>query len=331
MSSNDTPDRTETAISIQSLVKEFGQKSVIAGIDMEVRCGEVFGLLGPNGAGKTTTIEMVAGLKKPTIGSVRVLGLDPATQRHEFTRKVSVQPQAASLFPTLTVVETLHLFSSFYDNPLSADEVSSLVGLDGALASRVKNLSGGQSRRLLIGLAVIGRPKIVILDEPSAGLDPAARQELWSLIRSLRDQEVTVLLTTHHMDEAMELCDRIAIMISGRLVAEGSPEQIVAEHTTSSTVRFMVDADTDPHTLHEVSPDDDYRISEIPGALLISIDTVDPYALLSQVTLHREIHATGIQVASGSLEDVFLKLAGEVDQGWNSVAPGAATVHGKRQ
>ncbi|RGE21582.1 ABC transporter ATP-binding protein [Leucobacter sp. wl10] len=308
----------QPAIVAHSLVKRYGARDVVAGVDLHVERGEVFGLLGPNGAGKTTTVEMIAGLRRPTQGTVRVLGLDPLAERDEFTRLVSLQPQAANLFPTLTVAETLELFGSFYERPRSVEEVIGLVGLEDSRNVRVKKLSGGQSRRLLIAVAVIGRPRLVLLDEPSAGLDPAARRELWNLIRSLRDQAVTVLLTTHHMDEAMELCDHLAIMVSGHIVAEGTPEQLIAEHSTTSRVRFMVPSGTDPGTILEASSGEEAKIKPVSGALLVQVDTADPDALLRRVTFQRGLHATGLRVEATSLEDVFLKLAGEEHRDWTT-------------
>lgn len=317
MSTNTQP----LAISARSLVKKYGDSEVVSDIDLQIDSGNVFGLLGPNGAGKTTTIEMIAGLRQPTEGTVRVLGLDPAIERDRLTKRMSVQPQAANLFPTLTVTETLDLFASFYEDSRQTDKVVGLVGLEASRNVRVANLSGGQARRLLIGVAVIGRPQVVILDEPSAGLDPAARRELWGLIRALRDQAVTVVLTTHHMDEAMELCDQLAIMVSGRIVAEGSPDQLIAEHTATSTVKFMVPAGTDPADIFEVSDDEEPEITPDSGALLVRIGTTAPDALLRRVTMHPGFRATKFRVEPASLEDVFLKLAGESHLEWSDDQP----------
>lgn len=312
----------QTAISAHALVKQYADRKVVAGVDLEVKEGEVFGLLGPNGAGKTTIVEMIAGLRSPTDGSVRVLGLDPVTQRNQLTKVVSVQPQAANLFPTLTVTETLELFASFFEHPRTVAEVIRLVGLEDSRQVRVKKLSGGQTRRLLIGVAVIGRPQLVILDEPSAGLDPTARHELWALIRSLREEGATVLLTTHHMDEAMELCDELAIMVSGRIVASGTPAQLIAEHTATSRVRFMVPAGTDLMAILEVTDGIEVEMKPVIGAMLVEVDTPEPDALLRRVTFKRGLHASGIRVEAASLEDVFLKLAGEACGDWNTDSRG---------
>lgn len=308
----------QPAISVRSLVKRYGDREVVSDIDLEVESGTVFGLLGPNGAGKTTAVEMIAGLRLPTDGLVRVLGLDPATEREQLTKSVSVQPQEANLFPTLTVVETLDLFASFYEHPRTTDEVVDSVGLESSRHIRVANLSGGQARRLLVGVAIVGQPQLVILDEPSAGLDPAARRELWKLVRALRDEGVTLLLTTHHMDEAMELCDQLAILVFGRIVAMDTPEQLVAEHAATSRGTFKVPSGTEPAEIACALGDEEAEATPVSDALLVRIDTAEPDALLRRITMHRGFRATNIRVESASLEDVFLKLAGETDLDWGT-------------
>src|ERR1700712_204238 len=191
--------QAEVVIAVKGLVKRYGEFEALRGVSFEVNRGEVFGFVGPNGAGKTTTIECIVGLRKPTEGTVRVLGLDPSANRAQTTARVAVQTQSASLFDTLSVIETLRLFASFHRNALDPGDVVHQVGLDEERDHRSKNLSGGQARRLLLGVALVGDPEIVVLDEPSAGLDPAARQNLWGLIDSLRARGVTVLLSTHDM------------------------------------------------------------------------------------------------------------------------------------
>ncbi|MDA3146484.1 ABC transporter ATP-binding protein [Leucobacter sp. UCMA 4100] len=304
------------AVHVRALEKHYGERTAVDGIDLTVAEGQVFGLLGPNGAGKTTTVEMLAGLRSPTAGTVRVLGLDPVAQRDELTKRVSVQPQAANLFPTLTTRETLALFASFYDGSRPLEEVIAITGLNDCLGTRVKKLSGGQLRRLLIGIAIIGRPQLTILDEPSAGLDPAARRELWALIRGLRDEGVTVILVSHHMDEAFELCDTLAIMVSGKVVAEGTPEKLIEQHGSRSTVHFTVPEATDRAVITELAGEAPFTVDQVPDALRISIETANPDALLRRVTFHRGLHASAMRVEAPSLEDVFMRLAGEREAGW---------------
>lgn len=202
-------------IAVHGVTRSVGETEILHGVDLVVSEGEIVGLLGPNGAGKTTTVDLIAGLERPTSGRVTVLGVDPERARSTITRSVGVQPQSAALFPTLTVDETLRLFSSFHDDPLPLDELRGRAGLTGVRRTRVKELSGGEERRLLIAIALVGRPTVVLLDEPSAGLDPEMRRDIAQLIREIRAGGATVLMTTHHLDEAQHLCDRVAIMAGG--------------------------------------------------------------------------------------------------------------------
>ena len=303
-------NETTAAIALTGVTRRFGEREILRGIDLEVRTGEVFGVIGPNGAGKTTALEIVAGLREPTSGTARVLGLDPARDRTELTRLLSVQPQAAALFPTLTVFETLELFAALWPDSRDPEETLARFGLEGSRRTGASKLSGGQLRRLLIALAVIGNPRIVVLDEPAAGLDPVARRDLWTLIRSLRGTGTTILLTTHLMTEAAELCDRIAVLVEGRILAVGSPSELVAAHGTVSVVRFRVPAGTDAAALRDVAGGDDLLQESEPGGIRVVIRTADPDAAIRRITFHRGLRASGIRVVEPSLEEVFLGLAG---------------------
>ncbi|MEU3271348.1 ABC transporter ATP-binding protein [Saccharomonospora sp. NPDC006951] len=212
------------AIDARHLVKRYRGKTAVDGIDLQVREGETFGLLGTNGAGKTTTVEMLAGLRRPTTGSVRVLGLSPFGDRTKVRQVLGVQLQQAKLHESLTARELVDLYRGFYPNPLDTDRALAMVELREKAKTRFGNLSGGQAQRLSIALALIGRPRVVILDELTTGLDPLARRRVWSTIESLAEQ--TVLLVSHAMDEVERLCDRVAIIDAGRIVAQGSPKRL---------------------------------------------------------------------------------------------------------
>ncbi|GAB3695358.1 hypothetical protein GCM10028793_17340 [Nocardiopsis oceani] len=225
------------ALETSGLVKRYGAVTALAGIDLTASQGEIFGLLGPNGAGKTTTIEILAGLRSPTEGTARTLGLDPIRERAEIRACVSVQPQKAALFERQTVAETLQLWASLYPAPDDPAEVVERMGLAGSRDVRVGKLSGGQRQRLLVGTALISRPRLLVLDEPSTGMDPNARHDLWTAIRAHRDGGGTTLLSTHSMEEAAELCDRVALLDRGRTTALGRPDDLVAEHVPEHASR----------------------------------------------------------------------------------------------
>jgi ABC-2 type transport system ATP-binding protein len=298
----------EVVISIKRLVKRYGEFTAVSGIDLDVFRGEIFGFLGPNGAGKTTTIECIVGLRVPTEGTVSVLGLNPSRDRAAFTAKVAVQPQSASIFENLTVHETLRLFASFHTNPRSVEETIAKVGLMEQGGVRAGKLSGGQTRRLLLGVALVGDPEIVVLDEPSAGLDPIARQSLWSVIRDLRDMGTTVLLSTHHMDEATELCDRVAILVGGSFAATGTPGELIRERSSMSSVSFTIPNLAQLAAVRELLPDE-LSTGAANDGVRVSVKSQDPDMILRRLTFATGIDAKDFSVQKGSLEDVFVELA----------------------
>lgn len=297
------------AITVTDLVKTYAGQNVVDGVSFSVTKGEVFGLLGPNGAGKSTTIESIVGLRQPTSGSITVLGMTPRDDRRGFTERVSIQPQSASLFESLTVDETLRLFRSFYAQGRDPETVREDVGLDEQRKTRVKNLSGGQLRRLLLAVALIGDPEVVILDEPSAGLDPAARQGLWGIIRGLSSSGTTVLLSTHHMDEATELCDRVGILVAGRLVALDSPENLILARDAETTVSFTVDAGADLAGVHELVDADAVLVGAGKRGDRVRIRTAEPDDLIRKLTFVRGLRAREFDIKRGTLEDLFLELS----------------------
>jgi len=301
--------RHETAIEVRALTKDFGDTEVVRGVDLSIARGEVFGILGPNGAGKTTTIDCLAGLSAATSGSARVLGLDPVADRAAFTARVAVQPQAASLFDHLTVAETLRLFASFHERPAALEPLLAEVGLTADQSIRAKHLSGGQTRRLLLAVALVGGPELVILDEPAAGLDPSARLHLWSTIRALRDRGVTVLLTTHDMEEATALCDRVAILVRGEIVASGSPADLVRQSAGESTVRFVVAAGTDLGPVERMEGANAVSSENVAGGIRVVVKTDDPDGLLRAITFTPGLQAREFAVHRSSLQDLFVELA----------------------
>jgi ABC-2 type transport system ATP-binding protein len=217
-----------SAISVRGLHKSYGDLEAVRGVDFDIYEGEVFGLLGPNGAGKTTTVEILEGYRRRTAGEVTVLGHDPQDPGPEFRQRIGVVLQQSELWPNLTVRETHRVFAGYYAHPRDIDEVIELVGLTEKRDARVKTLSGGQKRRLDLGVALVGDPDLVFLDEPTTGFDPAARRAAWEMIRSLRSLGKTVLLTTHYLDEAEQLADRVAVMREGRIVTLGTPRELTS-------------------------------------------------------------------------------------------------------
>ncbi|MEY9214107.1 ABC transporter ATP-binding protein [Thermobifida halotolerans] len=305
---------TGPAVVIERLVKRYpapgGGVTAVAGIDLTIGDGEIFGLLGPNGAGKTTTIETLVGLRTPTEGTVRVLGFDPVRQRDEIRRSVAVQPQQAAVFEFQTVAELLRAWASFYPDAADPDEVIERMGLTRSRDVRVARLSGGQRQRLLVGAALISRPGLLVLDEPSTGMDPNAREELWEAIRAHRDTGGTVLLSTHSMEEAEELCDRVAILDRGRIVACGAPEELVREHAPEQEVLFTVAAGSDLTWLEEHAGVLETTTVERPGGgVRVRLRTLDPDRVLVDV-LTGPLDARRIQTGEAGLEEVFRRVTG---------------------
>jgi ABC-2 type transport system ATP-binding protein len=279
------------AILVRDLRKSYGTFEAVRGIDFEVAQGEVFGLLGPNGAGKTTTVEILEGYRRRDGGIVSVLGHDPERRPRDLRRRVGIVLQSSGMYRHITVREALRHWSRFYPRSRDVDEVLTLAGLQEKADVLARTLSGGQMRRLDFGLALIGDPELIFLDEPTTGFDPAARRAAWEVVRSLQELGKTVLLTTHYLDEAQALCDRVAIVKEGRIVAEGPP----AELGTSSS-RYRVS----------------WRSPET-GAVETR-ETEDPTALLHQLTSAALARGEGLRdlsVTRPSLEDVYLELTAE--------------------
>jgi ABC-2 type transport system ATP-binding protein len=275
-----------SAIAVRGLRKSYGELEAVRGVDFEIDQGEVFGLLGPNGAGKTTTVEILEGYRRRDAGEVSVLGHDPQSPGPDFRQRIGVVLQQSELWPNITVRETHRIFAGYYERPRDVDEVIELVGLTEKRDARIKTLSGGQKRRLDLGIALVGDPDLVFLDEPTTGFDPAARRAAWEMIRSLRLLGKTVLLTTHYLDEAEQLADRVAVMRDGAIVKIGTPRELTTADLEVE-IRFRRDGED------------------------VLVRTSEPVRVLHELTgdaLARGEELERLEVRRPSLEEVYLAL-----------------------
>jgi ABC-2 type transport system ATP-binding protein len=281
----------EAAISVRDLRKSYGPVEAVRGVSFEVARGEVFGLLGPNGAGKTSTVEILEGYRDRSAGEVSVLGFDPEHGDREMKERVGIVLQSVGFYPRATVRESVEQMAGFYPHPRDVLETIALVGLEEKLDQRARQLSGGQLRRLDLALALVGDPELIFLDEPTTGFDPAARRAAWRVIRSLRELGKTLLLTTHYLEEAQELADRVAIIKDGVIVAEGAPAELSSRGAS-------------------------YRVSWLEDGERREIETDDPTSLLHRLTgeaLERGEQLQGLSVTRPSLEDVYLELTADAE------------------
>ena len=301
------PDDHDLVISVRGLVKRYGRREAVHGIDLDVYRGEIFAFLGPNGAGKTTTVEILEGFRERTEGEVRVLGVDPAHAGAAWRDRVGVVLQESEPEPGLSVRECLALYAGYYTKPRGIDDTIALVGLTEKASTLASELSGGQRRRLDVALALIGDPDVVFLDEPTTGFDPSARRAAWAVIAGLRSLGKTVFLTTHYMDEAENLADRIAVLAEGRIVAEGTPRTLGGRDRMTATIRFtlpdgvgMGDLPSGLRPLAEPGPDGTTRIrSECP---LVHVQMLADWALA------RGNDLPDLDIRRPTLEDVYLEL-----------------------
>ena len=301
---------TPPAVSARGLVKRFGRTTAVDGLDLELPAASVLALLGPNGAGKTTTVEICTGFQRTDAGEVRVLGVDPAGAPDALRARIGVMPQGGGAYPTVRAGEMLRVVAACSAHPLDIRWLSSVLGLDGCARTPYKRLSGGQQQRLTLACAVVGRPELVFLDEPTAGMDPQGRRLVWDLIVALRRDGVAVLLTTHLMEEAEALADQVVIVDDGRVVASGSPAALTAT-AEQQELRFRARPGMDLADLTDALPAG-YRTAEtISGRYLVQ-GRIDP-TVLSTITswcARQGALADDVQVARRSLEDVFLELTG---------------------
>jgi ABC-2 type transport system ATP-binding protein len=295
-------------VEVANLQKRYGSTVAVDDVSFDVEQGEIFGILGPNGAGKTTTVECIAGLRKPESGTVSVLGRDPQVQRAELTQRLGVQLQESQLQDHITVAEALDLYASFYDNPADWNALIEQLGLTDKRDTRYSNLSGGQKQRLSIALALVGSPEVAILDELTTGLDPQARRDTWALVEGVRDSGVTIILVTHFMDEAERLCDRLAVIDSGRLAAIDTPQGLIASVAGGNRVRFRSTDDFD-----------DSRLADLPDVHTVSHDGADVVVTGTDDLLFAVVRALDeynvrpqqFRMEQANLEDAFVALTGK--------------------
>lgn len=295
---------SESVVMVQHLVKRYGEFVAVDDISFSIEEGEIFGIIGPNGAGKTTTVECISGLRIPDSGSISVYGLSPQKDRNRIREFVGVQLQESQLPPRLKVGEAVRLFASFYSNPLDPNVLLESLGIQKIENSIFKKLSGGQKQRLSIALALIGNPKIAILDELTTGLDPEARRETWALIERMRERGVTVILVTHYMDEAERLCDRLALINHGTLGALDTPEAIAAQ-AGGNRVRFVPSQPVDDKTLYAIPGVNQIERKE---RYITVTGTGDLAASVINSLVKIGVHVSDVEARAGNLDDAFVKL-----------------------
>ncbi|MBO0819427.1 MAG: ABC transporter ATP-binding protein [Nocardiopsaceae bacterium] len=315
-------------IEVHNLHKEYGPKVAVDDVSFAVSEGEIFGILGPNGAGKTTTVECVIGLRAPDRGTISVLGLDPRRDHTELTNALGAQLQESQLPEKITVAEALDLYSSFYRDPADWRELLEQLGLSGSARTRFKKLSGGQKQRLSIALALVGNPRVAVLDELTTGLDPKARRDTWELIEGVRRRGVTIILVSHFMEEAERLCDRVAVISSGRVVVTDTPAALAERSGAAQRITFQPSVPFDPGQF-DPGQFDPALLTGIPEVTSVIhrgdgveiTGTGDLLSAVMSVLARHQIVARRLRVEQASLEDAFLELIGQ---------PGAAGPEGEK-
>jgi ABC-2 type transport system ATP-binding protein len=300
------------AIEVSGLRKAYGDVEAVRGVSFEVARGEVFCLLGPNGAGKTTTVEILEGYRLRTGGDVRVLGRDPAAGERELREAVGIVLQQCGVQQDLTVRELVEMYGRYHERSRPVDEVIGLVELDEKRHVRAKNLSGGQRRRLDLALALVGDPALIFLDEPTTGFDPAARRQAWSTIKSLCELGKTIFLTTHFMDEAQALADRVAVMRGGEIIASGRPDEIGGRNLRPAEIRFALPPDWSPGDIPDVP-----SVGREIQADRVTVFTREPVIAAHEITtwaLYHDVELAHFSVTQPTLEDIYLELTGSGDQ-----------------
>lgn len=316
-----TSDGEPTAIEVQGLVRRYGERNVVDGLSFQVRRGEVLALLGPNGAGKTTTVEILEGYRSPTAGHVRVLGLDPVRDAAQLKPRIGVMLQDGGVAPAIRPLEALELFASFFQRPADPRALLKLVGLEEAAKIRYRALSGGQKQRLSLALALVGKPELVFLDEPTSGMDPQARRATWEIIRGLAADGATVLLTTHFMEEAEHLADRVAIVDAGRLVALDTPAALGRSSGPPQELRFRAAPGLQPWEI-AAALGNEVTVAELrPGEYALH-GAIQPatVARLTRWLQERNVLLSDLRVGQQTLEDVYLRLTTDGETTLETVA-----------
>jgi len=290
-------------IEVIQIVKRFKQVLAVNEVSFDVKQGEVFGLLGPNGAGKTTTLEIIEMLQKPDAGEVIIAGMNIKTHSQHIKQKIGVQFQSTSLYDKITVKECLNLFAHYYPNPVSVDTLLEWVNLEEKRNAYTKHLSGGQKQRLVLALALVNNPDIVFLDEPTTGLDPQARRNIWDIIQKLKEQGKTVVLTTHYMDEAERLCDRLAIMDNGKIINIGAPHHLIYQAKLPTTL-IIENAALDTEKLQK-----DFLFTPKDGKYILKTKDINP--VLQHLISDAHLDLNDVSIQKPTLEDLFIHLTGK--------------------
>jgi ABC-2 type transport system ATP-binding protein len=306
------------AVVVEGLYKSYGKIDAVKDVSFEVDAGEVFALLGPNGAGKTTTVEILEGFRKSDRGRVQILGFDPANRStsRQLRERLGVVLQELAVEPFLSVRRVLARNAGYYPNPRPVDEVIELVGLSEKANAKVKSLSGGQQRRLDLGLGIIGNPELLFLDEPTTGFDPSARRDAWDVVRALTGGGTTIILTTHYMDEAESLADRVAVISGGQIIAAGTPESLGGRDVGEAHIRFRLPPGTTP-------PDLRVAVATVPGDgyEITTSEEIEVLGALTRWAIDSGVAIIGLTVERMTLEDVYLRLTGYENEG-TSMSPG---------
>ena len=299
----------DTVIKVDNLRKAYGTVRAVDDISFSVAQGEVFGMLGPNGAGKTTTMEIVEGIRPYDSGSVSVLGMNIKRNQRKIKSQIGVQLQTTSMYPKLTVQEMLQLFGSFFPRHLSIDNLIKVTGLEESRKKRFENLSGGQKQRLSIALALVNNPKILFLYEPTSGLDPQSRHNIWSLVERVRAKGKTVFITTHYMDEAEHLCDRVAVIDHGKIIAVDKPDELISQHFQEQAIEFDIGQRIDEGEFRRLAAVTNVLLEERKVTVYSSSIPATVSALMERAK-QKGVELTNLYVRRATLEDVFLKLTG---------------------
>lgn len=299
----------DTVIEVKNLYKSYGDVKAVTGISFSVSKGEIFGMLGPNGAGKTTTMEIVEGIRNADSGEVEVLGMNIRQHQRQVKANIGVQLQTTSLYPRLSVREVLDLFGSFFPRHVSADKLIEMVELEDSSSKLCINLSGGQQQRLSVALAMVNDPSILFLDEPTSGLDPQSRHNIWKVIEYVRSEGKSVFITTHYMEEAERLCDRLAIVDHGKIIVTDQPKTLIAQHFKEEAIEFELDEHIDEEVFRQMAGVTNAQLEN--GKMIIySSEVPITISALMELAKQRNIQLTNLYVRRATLEDVFLKLTG---------------------